>query len=308
MIRLCFTYPVRSNIRLSAPEEIKEGDNLIEFIPDDKGRISYIRITVPAIPRKPPRDPEIPIERQAPDIMQPTIDPQASQQIESYIQTIEALADTFVGQFVVNRTEWKMEWCIDSEDKVQSIKGPSTISAFYDTKREEDVELDMKSFRKLILERDIFEDLIVPMIFSNHGFRDISEHRLITAYYNFFFVLEVLFAPGYSSPPKVENKFLSSAELKEAVDAVRSEYDKDILTANKLRRLLEKAHCEVTTEGIIKFFVKTRGKLHHANLPTSPTHWLPIHADRFSDEVDLLDRVVKKVIDIIVRKKLSKCK
>jgi hypothetical protein len=218
------------------------------------------------------------------------------------------LVDTFVGQFVVNRTEWKMEWRIDTEDEALLIKGPTTISASCSTKREEDVELDLKSFRKLILERDVFKDLIVPLIFSNHGFRDISEHRLITAYYNLFFVLEILFAPGYSSQRKVENKFLSSVELREAVDTVRSEYDKDILTAIKLKRLLKKEHCEVTTEGIIKFFIKTRGKLHHANLPTSPTHWLPIHADRFSDEVDLLARVVKKVIDKIVRKKLSKCK
>lgn len=170
MIRLCFTYPVRSNIRLPAPEEIRDGENFIEFIPDENSRISYIRVTVPAIPRKPPRDSEIPIERQAPDIMQPTIDPQASQLIEHIIQTIEALVDTFVGQFVVNRTEWKMEWCVDTEDEALLIKGPTTISASCSTKREEDVELDLKSFRKLILERDIFKDLIVSLIFSKSWF------------------------------------------------------------------------------------------------------------------------------------------
>lgn len=303
MIRLCLTYPVRSNIRLYVPEEIRDGDTLIEFIPDDSNRILYIKISVPAVPTKPPRDPEIPIERQAPDIIQPTVDFHASQKIARCIQNIEALVDTFVGQFIVDRTEWKIEWCTDNEYEAQLIKGPTTIRALCETKLEKDIDIDLTAFRKLILERDSFENLIVPLIFLNHGFRDISEHRLITAYYNFFFVLEVLFAPGYSSPPQVEKKFCSSTELREAVDAVRSEYDKDILTSIRLNRLLKREHCSVTTEEIIKFFIKTRGKLHHANLQTSPKHWLPIHADRFSDEVNLLARVAKKVIDIHITKR-----
>jgi hypothetical protein len=305
MIRMSFTYPVSSNIKLSKWEPIRDGGNIIELTPDEGGRISRMRITVPAVPTKPPRDPEVPIERQAPDIMQPTVDFRASQQIEDYALSIEALVSTFIGTFVVDRGRWRMEWHVDNEDEAQLLRGSSVIDAFRKRTLGKDIEVAATTLSKLILERDRFKDMIVPFVFWSHGLRDMSEQHLIGAYYNFFFVLEVLFAPGYSSPKKVERLFLSSPELRESVDAVRARREKDILSAISLRRLLKTARCEATTEGVIRFLVKTRGRLHHANLPTSPAHWLPTHAERFSEEVRLVAAIVDKVLDIRIGKLTS---
>jgi hypothetical protein len=303
MIRLSLTYPVTSNIRLSAPEKIRDGENLIEFTPDENGRIGAVKITVPAVPRKSPVDPDIPIGRQMPDIMRPLVDRSASQEIERYALSIETLADAFLGHFVLNWPLYRMEWTADTEEEMRSIRGPCSIKASYAGSTDKDVQANPAVLRQIVSDKTRFDDLVVPLVFFNQGFREISEHRLIAAYYSFFFVLEILFAPGYSSPSRVKNSFLRSSELKEAVETIRKAYTADILSSVILKRLLETAQCEMTTEGMIDFFIKVRGRLHHANWPSSPHHWLPVHAERFTHEVDLIAKVARQLINAKVQKR-----
>ena len=68
-----------------------------------------------------------------------------------------------------------------------------------------------------------------------------------------------MFAPGYSDPKRVSEKFLKAKEIRDAIAAARQDGECPALfKRNELKALLSK-----TDDEMVRCLVETRGSLHH---------------------------------------------
>jgi hypothetical protein len=127
----------------------------------------------------------------------------------------------------------------------------------------------------------------IPLGFLRRGTRAIYNGQYIEAFYNLFFFLETLFAPGYSNPKKVKELLWSSKIVKDAVAQSRGPFSKQSrLNASQRDKLLG-----MTDEQLLHHLVDLRGDLHHHALGR-PGIWHPDKADRFNEEAILLQQIV----------------
>ena len=127
------------------------------------------------------------------------------------------------------------------------------------------------------------------MSFLAKGRRDIYAGRYIDAFYSHYFFLETQFAPGYSNPTKVKEKFEAAPEIFAALREVRQAASKQ-RSVRRMRELLK-----LTDVELVGHLVDTRGKLHHHALPRQKGSWHPDKHDEFEAESLLLSYLTNEI-------------
>ena len=125
------------------------------------------------------------------------------------------------------------------------------------------------------------EDLATTLAFYREGANDMRNLRYVSAFFNFYFVLEGLYGNGKTKNPAVEAEFKRSKRLVETVQAMidrglPKSYGEDEGILERLERMKKK--CSV--DNIIALMVSTRGDLHHhVGNPKRPcrSRWSPYH-------------------------------
>jgi hypothetical protein len=137
----------------------------------------------------------------------------------------------------------------------------------------------------------------VPLGFLRRGTRAIYDGQYIDGFYNLFFFLETLYAPGHSNPRRVKERLLASAEISDALPKARASFSRERnLNETKRRALLHMANTQ-----LLEHMVTVRGNLHHHSLGR-PGVWHPDKADQFREEALFLQHVVH---DIALKKALD---
>lgn len=107
--------------------------------------------------------------------------------------------------------------------------------------------------------------------------------KYIEAFYNLFFFLETLYAPGYSDPKKVKRMLKEAAPVTVGLREMRKKLVPEIEKEGpELRNLLA-----MNDADLIDHLVNTRGNLHH-HAPRKPGAWHPDKPNRFRSEANIL--------------------
>ena len=123
------------------------------------------------------------------------------------------------------------------------------------------------------------------MSFYREGHNEYKLSRYINAFYNFYFIIEGLFANGKFKTNDVIREYLASPVLvpivQEFLDKVGSNYDpNESATREQLEAELKTRDQPITTDAVIKLIVKKRGELHHFNIDSSKQQGTPFnHSD-----------------------------
>lgn len=109
----------------------------------------------------------------------------------------------------------------------------------------------------------VADELVVPKAFWREGMNTYIEQRYVQAYYNFYFVLEGLFAEGKSSEAQVLKAFQQSTEMTAVTEYALNVASGDARHWNVLNGIFADLNCPVNVIGAQRVLVRLRGQLHH---------------------------------------------
>lgn len=282
-----FTYPVKSSLVLTDHWPVSVGDIKLEWMVEE-GRVTAVSGTVPATEAD-----QLPTvqESNTPGVKLDVNFGWSSREgeVEEAIRTLWGLLGLFTFiEIDVDSVETK--WVPENDTERERLK------LFSHSRKVERV--DLLKLRRLsydLVARTMASAKVaahyeIPLGFLRRGTRAMYNGQYIEAFYNLFFFLETLFAPGYSNPKRVKQLLGGSKVVKDAVSQSRDPFSKESrLNASKRDKLLG-----MTDEQLLHHLVDLRGNLHHHALGR-PGIWHPDKADRFHEEAVLLQHIVHSV-------------
>lgn len=132
----------------------------------------------------------------------------------------------------------------------------------------------------------------VPLEFQRRGLDDRHRDQYVEAIFNFFFVLEYLFAGRKFRTAQVVENFLASAELRAGLAEARSTFLATVQSEDSARRFREKYGDR--SDEVVQAIVELRGKLHHQSIKR--TNWHPALQKEFEMDADFLGAVCQSVL------------
>lgn len=161
--------------------------------------------------------------------------------------------------------------------------------------------------RAFLVSEDLFK-LEKPLSFYRNGRIDLAQERYIEAVYDFYYVLELLFAPGLSGKKPVVEKFLKASALKEAVDRARKEPPLEVLNRPEFYQRFNKLFGGNDIRDFYTALFNMRGALHHAK-NRGPDAWHPDHQSPYRFEAivfaELAGNVLfQKVVEALEREEV----
>ncbi len=209
--------------------------------------------------------------------------------VEEAIRTVGGLLSLFT--FVeIDIDGVKTEWVPESDSERQRLN----VSSFSRTVKKADLlkprRLSFDLVARAMASAKVAAHYEIPLGFLRRGTRAMYNGQYIEAFYNLFFFLETLFAPGHSNPKRVKKLFWSSKVVQDAVARSRDRFLKESrLNASKRDKLLG-----MTDEQLVHHLVDLRGNLHHHALGR-PGIWHPDKADLFHEEAVFLQHIVHSI-------------
>jgi hypothetical protein len=178
--------------------------------------------------------------------------------VQDLLITVQGMLTLF-GQFSIDLFTCKAEFVPESEEERSKITINDYLLKMEKPVVNDAVPLPFEDLAQIISAAPELSDYQVPLSFIRRGIEDMGQDRYVEAFYNFFFFLETMFAPGYRDPKRVSEKFLKAKEIRGTIVAARQDGESPALfKRNELKVLLSK-----TDEEMVRCLVETRGSLHH---------------------------------------------
>lgn len=253
-MRVKYHYPVKSNFPLLEKWPIKVEKYSVELSEENR-RVRTVSVPLDGTERL--------LAYVAPD--DSTVDfaidvgnTASNDDAEQFLITVQGLLSLF-GKFSIDFSTCKTEWVPESEEEKSKIEINNYSLKIGKPQVNDPVPLTFEDLARAIFAAPELSDYQLPLSFIRRGVEDMAQDRYIEAFYNFFFFLETLFAPGYSDPKRITEKFIKAKEIRDAIAQARQDDESPAHSKNKeLKGLLSK-----TDEEIIEGLVETRGNLHH---------------------------------------------
>jgi len=141
--------------------------------------------------------------------------------------------------------------------------------------------LEIRHLQRYFAQADRYANLNVPLAFFREGMNAYEEERFVTAFHNFYFILEDWYAEGKFQDKDVVAKFRDSDELKQILAEVISQLTDDPNHSAQFQQLFSEAALNVTVEGFIQLLPKLRGRLHHYTSKDRKPRGTPFTASEF---------------------------
>jgi hypothetical protein len=140
--------------------------------------------------------------------------------------------------------------------------------------------------------------MTTTLSFYREGLNDVRQRRNISAFFNFYFVLEGLYGNGKTKNDQVKYEFRQNATLTAAIDHVISGGFPASMDGDEgIREWLQRIAKPCNPEGIIHLVVEARGNLHH-NTGTNKSRGSPLMNERFLSLSQLALRIVQAVLPV----------
>lgn len=204
--------------------------------------------------------------------------------IISLIQTIESLGSFW---FRVKKIYWetpKRDWIPENDEERKRIQ--VTGIKFKQEYPKIPIEFSPRLLTEMVILRDNYKHLIIPMAFYREGRNEFSSFRYVYAFINFYFYLEDLYGFGKTKNIQVEKQFIKSEQINRALNQTINSFSKR--HQNNLKEFLRIENYQYDNIGIIKLIVKVRGNLHHFSQKSSKKKGHPLNQKDFETMAYLL--------------------
>jgi hypothetical protein len=189
-------------------------------------------------------------------------DEELHKRLMSFIQSVESVLGFYfdLSDIHWNQVEAFVEPESDEETKQLEVLRWFLTQSIGGARR----EITLEQLDLAIVTAKRTTDLTTTLAFHREGSKDMRDLRYISAFFNFYFVLEGLFGNGKTKNDAVRAEFKRSGRLVAAIQGMidrglpRS-YGEDEGILERLRRMNKPC----TPESIIELLVSTRGDVHH---------------------------------------------
>ena len=293
-------YRISVDHRGDAPVGILfELDGVTYSITAVDGRISEIDIVVPNFPMASlPKITSTSEQVSVPEISIPS-DP-LWPDVERNLMFLEGVLSMF-GLRKVSFEERTVEWLPDNDEEREAIQ----ISSFRVTRREKSgfgpVAYDM--FARSLLVSKQLSHLEVALNFNRRGKEDLGGENYISAIYNFYFVIESLFADGKFKKKDVLSKFLAADCLVEAVEKSKRTLTKDVDLRGEVFPKRSMIYFGGSAREVLGEIINVRGYLHHHSGKRLDS-WHPHRSSEYRLDAIFLSQVCFAVLGDMVFKEM----
>lgn len=280
-----YRFELEGNIRTQNFFPLKVDNYFIDFVVEEE-KIIALEVVEPANLDMLPV-----VKAQAGKIEEINIQGTNLEKLRPHLRLVEGLLSTF-GLRAIDIDTYTVSWIPNNAQESKELKLYEFKHSYADPDdHNESIPFDLIA-RSVIagFKSDMYE---VSLSFFRKGKNDMATRSYIDAFYDFYFVLEALFARGKTRNAHIETNFLASQSLITAVDKAKK-------NDNLLQTLTKKSprsfdYKSSSPEEIIKYVVKRRGFLHHQN-PKHPEAWKPDAQSDFHLDAAFLMEVVYHLI------------
>ncbi len=285
---------IRTDARSNGDVSLDSPAGLLTFHVDSSSRVTHVSISrqVEIRPEDLPRFRTVePGHHELSIPPHPIVD-----ELKATLQGIEGFGSVFLG---IQKIEWEtpeIRWTPESDSEKGAVELFSISSS-----REyapDVIPLDEKFIRAVAEMCQKNPRLIVPMAFYREGSNEYRSFRYINAFYNWYFVLEDLYGKGKSKNKHVENAFLSSPVLAQAVDFAVREFKQKSYERHRTNLEMELGSCgrKLEPKDLVRHLVWTRGRLHHFSQENPQARAIPFFHQEFESISYFLMTVVMNCV------------
>ncbi|MDB9452073.1 hypothetical protein [Dolichospermum circinale] len=215
--------------------------------------------------------------------------------IQRELKVVEGLLSIY-GVESIDLMYPETQWIAETEEDHQQLK----IFKFQETiSKVEDAQIAPIPFdliaRPFIGAVNGF-DIEIPLSFFRKGRIDFFNHRYIEAIYDFYFLIETLYADGKYDTSGVINKFESSKDLTEAIQKVLDNPEQMLITEKQqVLEEFKKNYQGKSMREILKKIVELRGFLHHHTLKRKDI-WHPEDHNKYETDAHFFQAVAFNIV------------
>jgi hypothetical protein len=299
-MKCTYRFQVVGILRLKKSHPIPMNGRLYTFVPDEKThQANALVVEVPADNRNdwptfsmlvpPPTDPR------APKYSMVFKSPNYSEVMDD-VRAIEAIL-SLQGVDKIEMDEVTVEFLPETPEERNSLD----VSSFQMTFGDHDVtNFPPKSFDVLarsVLAAAELKHLRTAMSFFGKGNLDMKSRRYIDAFYDFFFVIETLFADGKSRTLAMKESFAKSPVLLASTKAVIK--DEASYFSQQRSTMENRRFCDLYARSdpieTLASLIEMRGHLHH-HASKRPGIWDPSQESTFKVDSIVLQMIAFKVL------------
>jgi hypothetical protein len=211
--------------------------------------------------------------------------------VEHALRTVQGLLHLFAAT-EIHFDRYEASWVPESKEEEDQLE------LFSYTQKKEKIDpyeprrLSYDLVARVVASVNDAANFEIPLNFLRRGNRDIHAGRFIEAFYNLFFFLETLYAPGFSDPKKVKQKLCNSDRVTQSLACARIK----VLQSPGINKAGPKVHdlLALSDDALLAHLVDVRGNLHHHAL-RRPGIWHPDKPDEFQAEVLILQQLAHEI-------------
>ncbi len=254
--------------------EVSDGFKTFIFYVDEEHRLNKIRVIIKA------QNPEKYFYKRQQNLtsLQFGVDfsyePDVANDLIHELQLIESTLGIGGNLKSVKWQKHRFEYYPETTEEVQRIEITPAWFFLHDYAPDDSDEFTHEKLTLMVTERNKFQNAIVPMAFFREGKNDYRTGRYINAFQNFFYIIEGLFGNGkYKSEAlitELKNSVVFNKFVQELIDHANNIPSKaEGLPREQLEEILRKYKQDYSVEGVIRYLVNERGRLHHFYLGSS---------------------------------------
>ena len=254
--------PVTSRLKLPGEHTVSDNEQTMTFTPNATGVLARIKVVAPVPNPASFKTYKIIDTEHKKFSVHVDHDEELHKRLMSFIQSVESVLGFYfdLSDIHWNQVEAFVEPDSDEEAKQLEVLRWFLTQSIGGARR----EITLEQLDLAIVTAKRTTDLTTTLAFHREGSKDMRDLRYISAFFNFYFVLEGLFGNGKTKNDAVRAEFKRSTRLVAAIQGMIDKglppsYGEDEGILERLRRMNKPC----TPESIIDLLVSTRGDVHH---------------------------------------------
>lgn len=195
----------------------------------------------------------------------------------------------------------KIEYEPESEEerKLLKVLGYHFTKDYLENKR----PIDPNRIKHIFENKHKLAELIVPLAFLREGTNYFHDFRYVYSFYNFYFIIEDLYANGKFD----ENGFLKECgQSTELLHFVKDAYEKlGQMHKQKIKSLLDERSFSENPIDLLKLIFRIRGNLHHFGSKSTRAHGTPFNQKEFESPAIFLMSIVLPLLILKINQTLK---
>jgi hypothetical protein len=209
--------------------------------------------------------------------------------IQAELRTIQGLLSLF-GVRSIDIQNPEVEWIPENEEERSALKLCSFKHSTGDPQPETIPPLPFDLLARSVLAANTAYEIEMPLSFHRRGLIDLHDRNYIEAIYDFYFILETMFAEGAFRNKEVKKAFSNSSDLCTAINAALKD---PLLSAIHELRVYQSLQAKILKMTVIEYIdhiVELRGFLHH-HTQRRKGIWSPEKQERYEADACFMQSV-----------------